>query len=191
MRPTLVRLIALLPFLAGCATETGARYVYQDGDFGVVGIPENTDRWPTRYRDQAEKLMQAHFPEGHEIIRAEEVVEGDRVVKVEGTNTAGLASDLPNPLLAAVKLGHTASRSRADSVKIKECRIIYRRAMRPVSPEVFAEQAGLTPTAYHDPNGPERRQAEACEPEGPGDEVAAGGHVDAAVETAGKPVEAE
>jgi hypothetical protein len=172
MRRTLLRLVAVLPLLTGCATTTGVRYVYQDGDFGVVGIPENTDRWPTRYRSQAESLMREHFPEGHEIIRAEEVVEGSRVVKVEGTNTAAIAPELPSALLAAVKLGRTSSHTRADSVKIKECRIIYRRAMRPALPATeaepkaatFADQAGLTPTEYHDPNHPERHEPEACEP---------------------------
>ena len=31
----------------GCANMDAARYVYQDGEFGVVGIPRNTDHWPT------------------------------------------------------------------------------------------------------------------------------------------------
>ena len=52
---------------AGCAASGQARYVYQDGQYGVVGIPENTSQWPTYYRDQAEKLMTRHFPEGFEM----------------------------------------------------------------------------------------------------------------------------
>jgi len=29
--------------------------------------------------------MESHFPQGHEIVRAEEVVEGERALKVEGS----------------------------------------------------------------------------------------------------------
>ena len=97
------RIVGLLAVLSwsfvsiGCATSEGVRYVYQDGDFGVIGMPENSDRWPTHYRRQAEKLMDAHFPEGHEIVRAEEVVEGERTVKLEDSNTAEVAPQLHRP----------------------------------------------------------------------------------------------
>jgi hypothetical protein len=63
--------------LTGCASKHSVRYVYQDRDFGVIGMPENTDFWPNHYRRQGEKLMKAHFNEGYEIVRAEEVIEGE------------------------------------------------------------------------------------------------------------------
>ena len=91
----LLAALSLAPISGGCATSEGVRYVYQDGDFGVVGMPENSDAWPTHYRRRAEKLMEAHFPEGHEIVRAEEVVEGERTLKLEGSNSAELAPQLP------------------------------------------------------------------------------------------------
>ena len=81
-------------FLGGCAHPSAVRYVYQDRDFGVIGMPENTDRWPAHYRRQGETLMNAHFPEGHEIVRAEEVIEGERTVKIEGANSAALAPEV-------------------------------------------------------------------------------------------------
>ncbi len=144
---------------AGCAGMHEARYVYQDGDYGVVGIPENTNVWPDYYRDQAEALMKAHFPEGHEIVRAEEVVEGSRTTTVKGTNTAEIAPHMPAPLLSIGKIGLTADRSQADSVKIKECRIIYRRVPSVLPPGEFAAAATPTPSQYVDPNAAERHKA--------------------------------
>ena len=158
------RLLIIAPVLIstfGCAGMHEARYVYQDGEYGVVGIPENTNVWPDFYRDQAEALMKAHFPEGHEIVRAEEVVEGQRTTTVKGTNTAEIAPHLPAPLLSIGKIGLTADRSQADSVKIKECRIIYRRAGSVLPPPDFAAASSPTPAQYVDPNAAERQKATA------------------------------
>ncbi len=160
MRSAFGFLVLVLSTLAGCATSQEVRYVYQDGDFGVVGMPENTNRWPTRYRHHAENLMAAHFPEGHEIVRAEEVDAGLRTLKVEGSSTAEVAPTLLASAFSAMKLGHTASRCQADTVKIKECRIIYRRAGTSGPPPDFSEIASLEPTEYLDPNEIARRQLE-------------------------------
>ena len=56
--------------------------------------------------------MDDHFPEGHEVIRAEEVVEGERTLKIEGSNTAEVAPQLPTALLNVAKFGHSGSRSQ-------------------------------------------------------------------------------
>jgi hypothetical protein len=161
MRPSLGMSFAALALASapGCATTQGVRYVYQDGQFGVVGIPENTDRWPTHYRRQAEQLMAAHFPEGHEIVRAEEVVEGSRTLTLKGTNTLELTPQLPPDLFKVGTLGRSASRSQADSLKIKECRIVYRRSPHPAPEAEFSDLATLTPTRYVDPNAPDQRKA--------------------------------
>jgi hypothetical protein len=140
----------------GCRTMGEARYVYQDGEFGVVGIPEGTSRWPHYYRQQAERLMAEHFPEGFEIIRVEEVVEGSRTLTTGGSLSAELTPSLPVDVLAVGKLGHTATHSRADTLKIKECRIIYRKAPPGISGR-YAAEAGESPTLYIDPNDAERR----------------------------------
>jgi hypothetical protein len=156
MRVFLGMLIAL-PACAGCTATKGVRYVYQDRDFGVVGVPENSDSWPTHYRRQAEKLMAAHFPAGHEIVRAEEVVEGSRTLKIEGSKTAELAPQLPGELVKVAKLGRSASRCQSDTLQIKECRIVYRRVPR-AQEGAFADRPTLTPAQYIDPNDAERRK---------------------------------
>jgi hypothetical protein len=136
----------------------GVRYVYQDHDFGVIGMPENSDCWPTHYRRQCAKLMDAHFPDGHEIVRAEEVIEGERTLKVEGRKSAEISPQFSESVLKVVKLGHSASRSEAETVKVKECRIIYRRTDS-VKSKGYSAAATLTPTLYVDPNATERRKA--------------------------------
>ena len=159
MRPW--KIVAFLWFVSlsgGCASSQGVRYVYQDGNFGVVGMPENTDRWPSHYRHKAEKLMEEHFPDGHEIVRAEEVVEGERTLKVEGTKTAEVSPTTSTAIVSIGKLGRTSSRSLADTTKIKECRIIYRRIGSPEVPTGFAAAADPTPTQYVDPNAVERHK---------------------------------
>jgi hypothetical protein len=143
----------------GCAASQGVRYVYQDGDFGVVGMPENSDVRPTHYRSRAEKLMDAHFPEGHEIVRAEEVIAGDRTLKVEESRTAEMLPHLPSPLLNLARIGGSESVTQADSIKIKECRILYRRTSASEKPEGYAAASGLNPSQYIDPNDAIRRKS--------------------------------
>lgn len=153
------RLLALAVVLPGCASGQQVRYVYQDHDFGVIGMPENSNRWPTRYQRQAEKMMKAHFPEGHEIVRAEEVVEGTRTLTVQGTNTAEVLPALPAALLSAGRIGRSSCRSQADRLKLKECRIVYRRVGHSAGPELYAPLPTLTPTRYVDPNDAEHHKA--------------------------------
>lgn len=143
---------------AGCGTTREARYVYQDGQFGVVGIPKNTTHWPTNYRAQAEELMAAHFPEGYEIVRAEEVVEGSRTLTVGGTRTTEILPEVAAPAIKIGKFGLSKTTNQADTLKIKECRIIYKRAAAPNSSSpAFAASTTLAPTLYLDPNAIERR----------------------------------
>lgn len=154
------RLFALSALLAlsGCAATRQVRYVYQDRDFGVIGMPENSDRWPTHYRRHAEDLMKAHFPGGHEIVRAEEVVEGTRTLTVQGTNTAEVLPSLPTALLSFGRLGRSSTRSQADRLKLKECRIVYRRSGNQEGPAIYSPLATLTPTRYVDPNDVEHNK---------------------------------
>ena len=159
-----VALLAL--FSCGCRTTESVRYVYQDRDFGVIGMPENTNRWPTYYHRHAEKMMGEHFPAGYEIVRAEEVTEGSRTLKIEGSKTAEISPEVPAELLKIAKLGRTASRSQADVVKIKECRIIYRRASQSKENE-FSPDVECSPTRYLDPNDSERKKGQAAPHEPP------------------------
>lgn len=167
MRGTIRAAIVLCALgVSGCATSGQARYVYQDGQFGVVGIPENTSEWPNYYRAQAEALMAKHFPEGYEVVRAEEVVEGSRTLTVNGTNTAAVEAEGPASLVKVGKIGRTASRTQADNLKIKECRIVYKKAGRTTDePGIgFAEESSLSPEPYVDPNAEARKHVVAKPP---------------------------
>ena len=160
MRGTITLSIVLGALVgSGCATTGQARYVYQDGQYGVVGIPENTSVWPNYYRASAEALMQKHFPSGFEVVRAEEVVEGSRTLTVNGTNSAQIDTEGPVPLIKVGKLGRTATRTQADNLKIKECRIVYKKAgCSDAEPEMgFADHSSLTPEPYLDPNAEARK----------------------------------
>ena len=159
MRALVILIAVFAAYSSGCATTQSVRYVYQDKDFGVIGMPENTNKWPTHYHRHAEKLMDQHFPEGHEIVRAEEVTEGSRTLKIEGSKTAEINPQVPAEILKIAKLGRTASRSQSDVVKIKECRIIYRRASHSEE-NVFSFDADVSPARYVDPNDLERKKPE-------------------------------
>jgi hypothetical protein len=138
----------------GCATTSDVRYVYQDAQFGVVAIPRNAPNGPERYREQAEALMAQHFPDGYEIVRAEEVVAGSRTLTVGKSGTTELAPQVTPHLLALLKVGGTMTRSQADTLALRECRIIYKKAdpRAPAAPGHFAAEPSLSPACYHDPN---------------------------------------
>lgn len=148
---------------AGCVGAGDARYVYQDGQFGVVGIPANSRTWPHDYRRQADELMKAHFPDGYQVVRAEEVVEGSRTLIVDGKTSAEVAPAFPPPLAKVGSLGRTASRTQSDTLKIKECRIVYKRA-DPGTDPAFSPDPGLSPTRYLDPNAPQPKADPPAEP---------------------------
>ena len=159
MRTSVFSVALLAIFTSGCATTQSVRYVYQDKNFGVIGMPENTNRWPNHYHREAEKLMGEHFPLGYEIVRAEEVTEGSRTLKIEGSKTAEISPEIPAEILKIAKFGRTATRSQADVVKIKECRIIYRRSSR-AEENAFSSDPDCVPTRYLDPNESERKKPE-------------------------------
>jgi hypothetical protein len=159
MRASVVHIALFAALSSGCATTQSVRYVYQDKDFGVIGMPENTNRWPTYFHRKAEKMMAEHFPEGYEIVRAEEVTEGSRTLKIDRSKTAEISPEVPAEILKIAKFGRTASRSQADVVKIKECRMIYRRAAHG-GEKHFSSDIECTPTRYIDPNEVERKKPE-------------------------------
>jgi hypothetical protein len=151
-----VSLVALTLALAGCKSPLDARYIYQDGEFGVIGIPQNSPFGKKDYRKQAEELMMRHFPDGHEIVRAEEVVEGQRVL--DKSRKSEFETD---PAISAlnqkINLGRIAqmtSTQQKDSLPILESRIIYKRksAEGPKGANGFSSVASLKPELYLDPN---------------------------------------
>ena len=140
----------------GCTAAPDARYVYQDGQYGVVGIPRNTSIGKKDYREQAHELMIKHFPEGYEVVRAEEVVEGERTLdtarKVELDSEPGITAW--NQMLKVGKFARSTSSDQKDILKITESRILYRR--KPDGPSTgrdgFTAIANLSPEFYIDPN---------------------------------------
>ena len=100
--------------------------------------------------------MARHFPEGHEIVRAEEVVEGQRVL--DKSRKSEIETD---PAISALnqkinfgKLAQTTSTQQKDSLPILESRIIYRRkaAQGPKGANGFSAVATMIPEFYLDPN---------------------------------------
>jgi hypothetical protein len=148
--------------LPGCVTPTVARYVYQDGEFGVVGIPVNTYQQKMSYREQAEELMARHFPEGYEIVRAEEVNEGERILDLARKTEVETEPKLTalNQVFKLGKLDRTTSYQEKDKLMARECRIIYRRKPKVSMGHTgqFAASNSLVPPFYLDPNELVRQQ---------------------------------
>ena len=164
-RKLLVRAMCLgllaLP-TSGCMKPIVARYVYQDHDFGVVAIPINTYLGKVSFRDEAEELMARHFPDGYEIVRAEEVNEGERTLDVGRKTEFETEPNLTalNQMIKLGKLDQTTSFEQKDKIQVRECRIIYKRrpANAPASTGRFASMTSLNPRLYLDPNEMVRRQ---------------------------------
>jgi hypothetical protein len=148
---------AIVPAISGCMNRPpDARYIYQDGDFGVVGIPQNSPFGSKDYSKQAQELMSHHFPGGYEIVRAEEVVEGQRVLdksrKSEFETDPSLSA--LNQRINIGKIAQSMSTQQKDSLPILESRIIYkrRRLDGPQGANGFSTLATLIPELYLDPN---------------------------------------
>lgn len=149
-------LVSLLGSASGCMMQPDARYVYQDGQYGVIGIPENTKFGRKNFQAQAHELMRQHFPDGYEIVRSEEVVEGQRSLDT-GRKTEFATEPSINALDQMIKLGRlaeTRSIEQKDSIPILESRIIYKRksAEGPQGANGFAALASAKPEFYIDPN---------------------------------------
>ncbi len=166
MRRTTLQIIACLSValaLIGCATQPEARYVYQDGEFGVIGIPRNTVFGKKDFQKQAHELMTRHFPNGYEIVRAEEVIEGERVLdkgkKTEFQTEPSLTA--LNQMIKLGKLDQITSLQQKDQVPILESRIIYKRKTfnSPHGANGFSALASITPRFYIDPNETARLKA--------------------------------
>jgi hypothetical protein len=152
----IVGISLLCAWLSGCAEIPIARYVYQDGEFGVVAIPMNTYGDKRNFRGEAEQLMSRHFPEGYEIIRAEEVNEGERLLDL-GRRTELTTEPTISALSQVIRLGkidRTTSYEEKDKLQARECRIIYkRRTTYPIAnASQFAALASTKLPLYLDPN---------------------------------------
>ena len=156
-------LAGLATIVTGCTSTPVARYVYQDGQYGVIGIPMNSPLGKTNYLQEAEMLMTRHFPEGYEIVRAEEVVEGERIlataIKKELQSEPGLIA--LNQALKVGKFARSSSLDQKDTLHITESRILYKRKTpgQPSDVAGFANSSASKPEFYIDPNDLARQEA--------------------------------
>ena len=103
-------------FLTGCA-----RQVVRATNHGVVAIPANTNVWPLRFRDKAEKIMTEHFPEGYVIDHEEETVVG----QTENIETESVGATVFEKGPFSIDTGSAQTvRTTSDET---EWRIYYRR----------------------------------------------------------------
>jgi hypothetical protein len=126
--------------LTGCGT---ARYVSKQGEGGVVAIPNNSDDWPTHYRQNAEALIRQHVGPNYEIVDEREVVTGTKVANNQQAQTEQIANRR-NPSMPGTKETVTDT---TTATNITEYRITYRRR-GPVGggfPGATAASAGLPP----------------------------------------------
>lgn len=159
-RPRIAAIALAFAGATGCARDREARYVYRDGQYGVIAVPKNTASW----HHQAERLMAQHFPAGYDIVREEEIDSGTRKADLDMKRKVGIN---PGAGMSQLLVGLGASeRSReekySDETKLHESRIIYK--SRVAAPEVgFAVASTLTPEMYADPNS-KVRHGEADKP---------------------------
>ena len=145
-------------FLAasGCYTPMVARYIYQDGEYGVVGIPVNNYQKRLDFRAQAEGLMAATFR------KATRSSVPRRLMKESGSGTwAGRRKSTTEPAVAVLNqiirlgtLNRTTSFAEKDKLQVRECRIIYKKKSvhTPGRTGQFASATSLAPPLYIDPN---------------------------------------
>jgi hypothetical protein len=133
--------------LVGCASEQ-ARYVYQDRDSGVIAIPKNTPKMMA----QAEALMERHFPgRNYEVVRTVEVETGGSRATYESDSTNVEAAAPRNRILRESKISHDRDRQEAESTKLVESRIVYRKRLPAGRTGLaFAEGPEFTPKGYSD-----------------------------------------
>lgn len=122
LRP--VPLLFLLALVAQLGCQT-ARYVRKDGATGEVAIPSNSNSWPYYNRDQAQKLMSQHFPEGYEVDIEEEAVIGQKTDYSENGTGAGVPIRLGRGVGLGVGIGNKTG--TATTTNKTEWRLRYRR----------------------------------------------------------------
>jgi hypothetical protein len=135
-----VRSLVLLSVLAltGC---TSARVVSRDPTGGVVAIPENSNSWPSRYRDQAIALIKQDCPD-YAIVREEEVVTGTVTTDRDSTDTR--TRDLAPK---AWPLGGTATSTDVTHTRETQNRTEWRITYRKATPPATIVQTASSPLA--------------------------------------------
>jgi hypothetical protein len=107
----------LLAAAVGCGSS--ARLINGSPDGGVVAIPSNSNYWPLKYRDEAEKLMAQRCPNGYEIVSEQEVVVGK-------TSTTNENVDRRSPTSSRYKVEQTSTSTTTSVNDQTEYRITFR-----------------------------------------------------------------
>ena len=115
-----VLLLVVGGIVAGLTGCSSARYVLRESDRGIVAIPANTNMWPWKHRDDADTLMQGHFPKGYQIDREFEEVVGKTTTS--GEDTDGQTVQLADGL---VTLDTGQRRSSSTTTDVTEYRSEY------------------------------------------------------------------
>lgn len=149
--------LALLIGAAGCSQNREARYVYRDGNYGVIGIARDTKA----ARREADRLMTRHFPDGFDVVREEEIETGSRKAdQLTKRNSSIKPGAGMSQFLIGVGGASAENESKfVDDVKLHEVRIIYRNRQSG-SQEGFTATASITPEMYSDPNRKSRAVGE-------------------------------
>jgi hypothetical protein len=107
--------------LSGCMQ--GARVVQKDALGGVVAIPNNTNMWPTYYRDEAIDMITEQYPNFDprtDIVSEGEVVIGQQTRSDQRTDRRALGSE--NKPTGEV----TTNLNTSSTTDKTEYRIVYR-----------------------------------------------------------------
>lgn len=124
-RVLLGAILLMLPgSLGGCAS---ARFIQVEREGGVIALPENSNVWPTYYRDKAAAMMREKCPSGYEIVREEEVVTG-QTAQVNTQTTTTPPPDLVLGGVVAIPMGEAEHHTQQTTQyrDMTEWRIHYR-----------------------------------------------------------------
>jgi hypothetical protein len=136
----------LLVAVTGCGS---ARLIHGTPDGGVVAIPSNSNYWPMKYRDEAEKLMAKRCPNGYVVVEEGEVVVGKKASTSEAIDRTGPGKD-------ASRQTDVTTVSRVTTVRDEtEYRITFHaRDARPAGrPEPVLRQVSTLPPPPPPPPG--------------------------------------
>lgn len=109
--------------LTGCSS---ARQVSKDSESGVIAIPSSSS---SKHREKAQELMTAHFPEGYEIVKEEEVVIG-KTTNWEKKEGRGFTHEGDGFQVEFSAGGRGNTRGESTTIDKTEYRLYYRKATK-------------------------------------------------------------
>lgn len=120
---------------AGCAGP--ARYVTKQGTEGVVSVPDDSNRWPHYYRNQAVELIEKHVGQDYEIVKEEQAVTGQVTHNDQHVEREEHPNIIPWMATETQRVKNTAT-----TTDVTEWRITYRKRNGPTTAASTAVPAG-------------------------------------------------